>query len=41
MAVLGLGILKPGLRASGALAVVRLRERGSVAEKIDILLKQS
>jgi len=41
MSVLGLGILKPGLRASSALAVVRLRERGSVAEKIDILLKQS
>ena len=41
MSVLGRGILNPGLRASGTLAVVRLRERGSVTEKIDILLKQN
>lgn len=41
MSVLGLGILKPGPTASRALAIVRLRERGSVAEKIDILLKPS
>lgn len=37
--LLGRGVLSPGWRAAAILAVVRLRERGSVAEKLDILLK--
>lgn len=39
MAALGRGILNPGLRVSSLLAIVRLRERGSVAEKLDVLLR--
>lgn len=39
MSVLGQGILNPGLKASAILAMVRLRERGSVAEKLDVLAR--
>ena len=37
--LLARGILNPGWRAAAILAVVRVRERGSVAEKLDVLLK--
>jgi len=37
--LLGRGVLHPGLWAASTLAWVRLRERGSVAEKLDVLLK--
>jgi hypothetical protein len=39
MSALGLGILNPGPKAAAALALIRLRERGSVAEKLDVLLR--
>lgn len=39
MARIGRGVLAPGWRAAAVLAVVRLRERGSVAEKLDVLLR--
>lgn len=39
MSVLGLSILNPGPKAAAALALIRLRERGSVAEKLDVLLR--
>jgi len=39
MSLIGRGVLNPGWRATAILAVVRLRERGSVAEKLDVLLK--
>src|SRR5688572_16078527 len=39
MSLLGRGILNPGWRISSVLAMVRLRERGTVADKLDILLK--
>lgn len=38
MARLGRGVLSPGLRTTTLLALVRLRERGTVAEKLDVLL---
>ena len=38
-ALLGRGVLHPGIWAASKLAFVRLRERGSVAEKLDVLLK--
>jgi hypothetical protein len=37
--LLGRGVLHPGFWAASTLALVRLRERGSVAEKLDVLLK--
>lgn len=37
--LLGRGVLHPGLWAASTLAWVRLRERGSVVEKLDVLLK--
>ncbi|HEY4245714.1 MAG TPA: DUF5995 family protein [Lacunisphaera sp.] len=37
--LLGRGVLHPGLWAATTLAWVRLRERGSVAEKLDVLSK--
>ena len=36
--VLGRGVLHPGPPAESTLALVRLEERGSVAEKLDVLL---
>lgn len=39
MSMLGRGILNPGWRMAALLGVVRLRERGTVAEKLDVLLK--
>jgi hypothetical protein len=39
MSALGRGILNPGWKVSSMLAIVRLRERGSVAEKLDVLLR--
>jgi hypothetical protein len=38
-ALLGRGVLHPGLWAASTLAWVRLRERGSVAKKLDVLTK--
>jgi len=38
-ALLGRGVLHPGIWAASKLAFVRLRERGSVVEKLDVLLK--
>ena len=35
----GRGVLRPGFWAASTLALVRLRERGSLAEKLDVLLK--
>lgn len=37
--LLGRGVLHPGLWAASTLAIVRMRERGSVAEKLGVLLK--
>jgi hypothetical protein len=39
MARLARRVLYPGVQASAILALVRLRERGSVSEKLDILLR--
>lgn len=39
MSALGRGILNPGIKVSSMLALVRLRERGSVADKLDVLLR--
>jgi hypothetical protein len=39
MAALGRRVLRPGARCSLVLAAIRVRERGSVAEKIDVLLR--
>lgn len=39
MADFGNGVLRPGVRLSAILTWVRLRERGSVSEKIDLLLR--
>ncbi|MEO6567298.1 MAG: DUF5995 family protein [Opitutaceae bacterium] len=36
---LGRGVLRPGFWAANTLALVRLRERGSLTEKLDVLLK--
>src|SRR5690606_30944194 len=38
-ALLGGGIVNPGPKLSGILALVRLRERGTVAAKLDVLLR--
>jgi Family of unknown function (DUF5995) len=37
--LLGRGVLHPGIWAASKLAFVRLRERGTAAEKLDVLLK--
>jgi hypothetical protein len=39
MALLGQGVLNPGLKARAVLALVRAQEHGTVSEKLDILLK--
>jgi hypothetical protein len=39
MSILGGLVLNPGIQGSMILAMVRLRERGSVSEKLDILLR--